>query len=233
MQVRLVSKEQVARGIFSFSFESEKLLDYTAGQFIELTLPHSDPDERGIKHWFTLSSAPTESLLSITTKLATKPSTFKKALFSLKPGDEITMSQAMGDFVLPKDRTIPLILVAGGIGVTPVRSILKWLKDTGEQRHIKVIYAARTEEELAFRELIEAGTNNVDYYISRPSKMWAETAKNIQTDDVAKAISASENPLTYLSGPEELVEVLFAELKQKGVNTSRLVTDYFPGYGTI
>jgi len=87
----------------TFYFRPEQPLSYTAGQFTELTIPHKRPDERGLKRWFTLSSSPTSELLSITTKFNNdKSSSFKKALFGLKPGAELTMAEPMGDFVLPK-----------------------------------------------------------------------------------------------------------------------------------
>src|SRR5579862_735458 len=117
MKVRLDHTNQEAANITTFWFKPLQQLTYTAGQYIELTLPHDRPDDRGIKRWFTLSSAPGGDLVSITTKFAgEKSSTFKRSLFGLSPGAELHMSEASGDFVLPKDSSIPLVLVAGGIG---------------------------------------------------------------------------------------------------------------------
>ena len=116
--------------IRTFFFKSERPLRYVAGQFIELTLPHADPDDRGTRRWFTLSSAPSHELISITTKHAEKPSTFKQKLWSLEPGDTVDISEPMGDFVLPKDSTQPLVWIAGGLGITPFHSIVQWLQDT-------------------------------------------------------------------------------------------------------
>lgn len=226
MRVTLVRTELITPSVTTFWFEPEHSVDYTPGQFVELLLPHDNPDDRGTKRWFTLSSSPTEPLIAITTKRTQKPSTFMQALFKLRMGSEVKITEAMGDFVLPQDKTIPLLFVVGGIGITPVRSMLKWLQDTHQQRNITMLYAASSREELAFHELIETMTNAYTYYISGQERL--------QTSSILDMFEKSgQGTLTYLSGPEELIEVLFAELKDAGIPMSRLVTDYFPGYGKI
>src|ERR1700693_2134326 len=101
MRVVYDHRHDEAANITTFYFKPESPVRYTAGQYIELTIKHEHPDDRGQKHWFTLSSSPTENYLSITTKFAAeKGSTFKKALRALPPGTELHMSEPMGDFVL-------------------------------------------------------------------------------------------------------------------------------------
>jgi ferredoxin-NADP reductase len=212
--------EDIASHIKTFWFKPEHPVRYEAGQFIELTIQHDNPDDRGIRRWFTLSSSPTDELLSITTKLADKPSSFKQHLFALQPGDSITMSDTMGDFVLPKDKNAPLIFVGGGIGVTPIHSMVKYLSDTNQQRTTHLLYAAHSTEEIAFKDLFDTAVTKTQYI----------TDKQLSSQDILAVIKEYTNPIVYLSGPEEMVEVFFAELKEAGVPSSRLVTDYFPGY---
>src|SRR6185369_15796787 len=103
----------------SFWFRPERPVDYIAGQFTEIYLPHSGADSRGERRWFTLSSSPTDALVSITTQfIPTEGSTFKKELFGLRPGAALKLADPMGDFVLPKDPSIPLLFIAGGLGIT-------------------------------------------------------------------------------------------------------------------
>ena len=114
--------------IRTFYFKTESPLDYTAGQYIQLSLPHEHEDDRGAKRWFTLSSSPTDALISITTRFNKEhSSTFKETLFALTPGTEVNFTGPMGDFVLPKQIDKPLVFVAGGIGVTPFHSMMAWL----------------------------------------------------------------------------------------------------------
>lgn len=223
MRVSLHHKEEIAHHITTFWFEPEHPVRYEAGQFIELTINHDNPDNRGVRRWFTLSSSPTDQLLSITTKHANKPSSFKKRLFDLNPGDAIQMSDTMGDFVLPKDAHTPLIFVAGGIGITPVHSMIKYLSDTHHRRTTHLLYAAHDTSEIAFKELLDAAVTKTDYI----------TDRSPTTEDILAITQEYTNPLIYLSGPEEMVEVFVAELKENGVSGSRLVTDYFPGYAGI
>src|ERR1035437_6534264 len=110
MKAVLTRRHHESDNIISFWFEPEKPMNYLAGQFIEINLPHPSSDDRGVKRWFTLSSSPSDApLVSITTKFNDKSSSFKAALKNLKPGDMVDMSEPMGDFVLPKDPSIPLV----------------------------------------------------------------------------------------------------------------------------
>ena len=154
MKVSLTKLEKVAEDIYTFWFTTPKKLNYTAGQFVELYLPHKNKDKRGDKRWFTLSSSPSEEMLAITTKFSKKDgSTFKEAMKKLKKNDKVNISFPMGDFVLPKSKSIPLLFIAGGIGSTPFRSIVKFVDDEGEKRNITMIYAANKKEEVAFLDV--------------------------------------------------------------------------------
>src|SRR5690348_14324223 len=147
MNVVFDHSEPTAANIRTFWFKPERPVQYTAGQFTELYLPHDNADNRGQRRWFTVSSSPTDAMLSITTKYAgDQSSTFKKTLFSLKDGTPLKLADPMGDFVLPKDKTIPLVFVAGGIGVTPMHSMIKYLNDTHEKRTIHLIYAVTRQD---------------------------------------------------------------------------------------
>ena len=219
MNVTLDHVEDIARHIQTFWFKPERPVRYEAGQFIELVIPHTHQDERGIRRWFTLSSSPTDELISITTKIAEQPSSFKQQLCSLEPGDTIHMSDTMGDFVLPKDKNTPLIFVAGGIGITPIHSMTKYIADLKEQRTTHLLYAAHSQLEIAFKDLFDSTLSQTEY----------KTNDRLTSQDILVAAQNYHSPFIYISGPEEMVEVLFTELKENGVPGSRLITDYFPG----
>jgi ferredoxin-NADP reductase len=227
MRVILEKKEKINHNVTTFWFKPPRKFNYIAGQFIEMTLPVYDPDERGSKHWFTLSSSPTEELISITTKwFGDKASTFKKTLFGLKPGAEVNISDPMGDFVLPKDKSIPLVFVAGGIGITPYRSIIKWLIDTGEKRQIQAILAAHSDEDLLFAGMFR------DYGVE-PVLAVDARGQRLSAKFILESVSPINNKLIYISGPEQMVEALDKDLENSGVPKHQLVGDYFPGYSVI
>lgn len=234
MRVELDHIEDIAENIKTFWFKPERQLRHTAGQFIELRIPHDNKDKRGDKRWFTLSSSPTEPLVSITTKLVRQNgSSFKQALQALDSNSEITMSEPMGDFVLPKDPSIELIFVAGGIGVTPMHSMIKYMNDTGEKRQVTLIYSARVSEELAFLELFKTAGITFIPVIGEPATGWDGQTGRINAERIVSLAGGHENKYMYLSGPEPMTEALYKGLKGLGANKKHLVTDYFPGYTEI
>ncbi len=231
MQLTLETTKKVALNTTMFWFSADKTPRYQAGQFVEITLPHDNADDRGEKRWFTLSSSPSEELLAITTKYnQDKSSSFKQALHSMQPGDTLMASDPMGDFVLPKDPSIPLVFIAGGIGVTPMRSMIKWLHDNQEHRTIHLIYAANTIEDVAFRELFNEYGSPAYIVLKEPPKNWDGGSGRLDGNRILEIAPNVDNKLYYLSGPEAMIDSLAAELKQLGLDESRVITDTFPGY---
>ncbi len=232
MNVVFEHKELLARNIYTFWFKPVKPVDYVAGQFIEMYLPHEGHDDRGQKRWFTLSSSPTDKRISITTKFADEDgSTFKEHLRALKHGTELKLADPRGDVVLQKDATIPLVFVAGGMGITPIHSILKYLHDTGQKRDIQLIYISEHFDQMPFRDLF--ATYDIDY-VAIPkyaSIGWKGRTGSVTVTDILEiAGDDKDKKMFYVSGPEPLAEALTKELEQHGVDKHRVVTDYFPGY---
>lgn len=234
MKVTFVRKEEIAENIISFYFEPDRSVHYTAGQFIELYLPHENPDKRGTKRWFTLSSSPHEELLAITTNFSPeKGSSFKSTLKNLTPGTELNMASPMGDFVLPKDSSIPLLFVAGGIGCTPFHSILTDLEYTKEKRDITLIYAAQKLEKVAFRKLFEALGDNFKIVLADPPSGWEGQSGRLSAESIIELARPTDAHYIYVSGPEPMVETLTKDLKDHGINKKHVFGDFFPNYPII
>jgi ferredoxin-NADP reductase len=125
MKLKLVARRAESPGVESFIFKPEKPLVWKAGQFLHYVLNHAPTDDRGSDRWFTIASAPFERHVMITTRFTSKHgSTFKKTLKALKPGNAIEISDLDGDFIV-SDPKKQYVFIAGGIGITPFRSILK------------------------------------------------------------------------------------------------------------
>ena len=226
MKAKFNHSEKITHNITTFWFEPEKKLNYLAGQYSDVTI-------NGLTHTYTLSSSPTEDLIGLSTKFNEPVSQFKSGLQSLKKGDEIIIKEAMGDYVLPKDSSIPLIFVSGGIGITPARSIIKYLIDTNQKRDIQLLYAVNTEKDLAFDNLFKSA-NFVKYVtiISKPlEKINSETGK-LDTNKVKALAKISDNSMVFVSGPQVMVETICYELAES-INRNQIIMDYFEGYADI
>lgn len=224
LMLRLVKKERLAPNIMGFWFKPSPQRQFQPGQFLNYTLPHRRSDLRGTRRFFSISSSPTEESILLTTKFADKSSSFKKALRSLQKGDELTASRPEGDFVMPTDLNQPLVFVAGGIGVTPYRSMIKYLIDKNEKRPITLIYAARIKEEFVFKDIFDQAKKSLGIktvYLEKQPLTAESIAQN--SPDLKKS-------LIYISGPEPMVRSLMLELRRSGISRTKIKHDYFPGY---
>src|ERR1700712_3099957 len=118
MQLSFVKREELASGIWEYYFRPERAIDYVPGQYVDITLPDVVDDTRGKSRVFTLTSVPTDELISFVVKFPEPHSLYKQYLELLQEGDPARCNNAMGDLILPKDPKRPLVFIAGGIGIS-------------------------------------------------------------------------------------------------------------------
>ncbi len=220
--LRLKEKEHLIDNIWAFRFEPSEPLVWTAGQFIRVKLPHDNPDAEGIKRWFTVSSAPYEGIVQISTRVTN--STFKQALAAIPIGGELEMIEPPdGNFVW-EESDKPLVFVAGGIGITPFRSILKQRAHNAQPLNVSLVYGGRTEA-LPFRDELEA-------WIKLDSRLRVHyvIGESLTPAKLIELLPGLKESLVYVSGPEPMVQSLTAELKTAGVLEEQLRRDEFPNY---
>ncbi len=230
----LVDKIKIAPNIFEFVFSPNKKFSYIPGQYLEWTLSHKDPDSRGVRRYFTIASSPTEDKVRLGIKIdPEKASSFKKKLLSLEKGNRLFAGQLSGDFVVPKKAAEKLVFIAGGIGVTPFRSIIKFLIDKNEKRDIVLFYSSSSQEEFVYEDIFdtakELGLKTV-YICSHPSKDWKGRVGRIDEKMIKEEVSDFKNRTYYLSGPSSMVDSYKSLIHKMGIKPHRIVTDYFPGY---
>lgn len=230
--LKLLKKVEEAKDTHSLWFEPAKKFDFTAGQFVEWTLPHAKNDSRGIRRFFTIASSPTESNIRLVTKSNPKLSTFKQALFNMKPGDEITIYSLEGEFVLPKNNA-KLIFIAGGVGITPFLSIIKYLVDTKSKKDVVLFFANKTPDEIVFQNLFDEakqfGLKTV-LISTEPTAGWTGPTGFITPELVKKEAPDWKERLYYISGPEAMVMAYEKMLRQMSIPRKQIKRDYFPGY---
>jgi len=238
-KIEYIKKTQVSKDAWDLHFIKPEDFDYKAGQFIEVDMKLNHPDERGHKRWFTLSSSPTEQTLDITTRKLPKHSTFKDVLFKLQKGDKINIKGPDGSFTLPS-KTTKLAWIAGGIGITPFRSQMKFMSDKKIYDYdIVLLNGNRTFEDNICRSLIEnyAEKNSSFKYIEILSENipldWNGEEGYINKMLIKKHIKDMSIRHFYVSGPEAMVDAIKAMLTTMGVKDSHIHQDWFPGYSDM
>ena len=233
---RLVGRTNWGVQTMDFAFATDQPLQYQPGQYIEVTLPHSKPDDRGNRRYFTLASSPTEPNLHIGAKFYPNGSTFKRAMQSMSGNTPVAVEQVAGDFTLPADATRKLAFIAGGIGVTPFRSMVKYLIDTNDHRSVGMLYAERQVSELAYTDVFEQARRQlgiaVTYTVtSQTSAIPAGVATGyIDMAMIRRVMPDYGERLFYISGPHQMVADTKRILLAMGVQRKNIKIDFFPGY---
>lgn len=224
-KLKFINKNMVADSTFSFNFENIDLQGWKAGQYIQLVIPHKNADNRGEKRFFTISSAPFEKNVTITTRLEQNASsTFKNALKNLEAGQVVECSEAKGGFQV-ENTDKKLVFIAGGIGITPIRAILLNLVHKKALFHADLLYAGRNTS-FAFKDELEQikaeGQDLSIYYFIEPE---------IITEAVLEKIYKSfDKKDYYVSGPINMVKAIAETLYKKNISKENIKTDFFPGY---
>lgn len=215
-QYKFIRSYDEVGNIRTFVFEAGNA-SWTAGQYQTWELPQVEGDEDAKKRFFTIAAAPSEKELHISTRVS--GSAFKQALNALQSGDTINAHDIEGDFTWEGDESV--VLVAGGIGVTPYRSILLERAATGKRLNAHLLYFGR-DENFAFRGEFDRLAREypelrIDYIVGEP----------VTADAIMTHAPEAVDQTLYLSGPEAMVDAVGGDLQNRGV---ALKQDWFPGY---
>ncbi len=222
--LKLKEKIQIAPETYDFIFERSSKFVYLPGQYMEWTLGLSNPDTRGNRRYFTLAASPTEENLRIGVKFYPNGSSFKKALLDLPKNGQIVASSLSGEFILPKNLNQKLCFIAGGIGITPFRSMVKYLLDSNEKRDIILFYSGKTQQDFVYKDIFEkANQLGVQTVYVATDKMGYIDEKMIR-----EKVPDFKDRIFYISGPHSLVDAFEKTLKEMGVKNIKV--DFFPGY---
>ena len=232
----LKEKTKLSSQIYEFSFTNKDKFNFTPGQYLEWTVPHSNFDSRGVRRYFTISSSPTESEIKLAVRVNENSSSFKKTLLNLNEKQKIVASGPYGDFTLPNEKNKKLVFIAGGIGVTPFRSIINSLLDKNEKRDIVFIYTCATKDAFVFKELFDKASKELNIrviYVLTDTKVvskdWYGKIGRL-TLEMLQEIPDYRKRIYYLSGPDATVRSYKALVKSLGVSAKNIITDYFSGY---
>lgn len=232
IRLEFLGRRQLTPTSWQFDFTPRSPVRFLPGQYMELSLPHGKTDARGWRRVFSIASAPGGDI-RFGMRVPERSSSFKSALLALEPGAVVSATSVSGDFLLPRDPTSPVLMVAAGIGITPFVSQLEHASLAGEKRDTVLLYSVATADDIAFREvLIASGCRVVIASPTAPEELppgWSWAGQGALTSDMIRAaVPDATSRRTYLSGSPELVAGLERALHADGVK--RITTDVFIGY---
>ena len=168
MQATVAEKREVAKGTLLVLFAVDDYPDYRPGSYFWVELPdRGDNDEKGLRRHISLVTSPTETgVVGLATRL--RDSAFKRTLAALAVGDEVEVEEPKGTFLLPEDTSVDYVFVAGGIGITVFRSMLRFIADEQLPYRVTLVYSNRDRESAAFLDELEELEQRIDGLKRRP-----------------------------------------------------------------
>ncbi|HEX4104071.1 MAG TPA: FAD-dependent oxidoreductase [Candidatus Paceibacterota bacterium] len=247
----LKEKKEMGTNLYDFAFvpaagaTAGPWMRFRPGQYMEWTLTPDRSaaaaravknDARGNRRYFTIASSPTERELHLGVKFYEPSSSFKKQLLAMEPGARIMGGELTGDFTLPNDPAKKLVFIAGGIGITPFRSMVKYLSDRGEKRDVVLFYSNHTTAEISYREVFDEAARTVGlktiYAVTGPGEKLPQGGYQGRIDEalIAKTVEDYRERTFYISGTHAMVSAMEAALHGIGIPRAQIKTDFFPGF---
>jgi len=233
----LQSRREVAQGTMAFRFEKPRGWSFTPGQYLDMTLidpPETDPE--GNTRSFSIASAPEEDTLMITTRV--RDTAFKRVLKTMSIGGMVQIEGPSGDLTLPVDAAQPVVLLAGGIGITPFRSMLVHAARAKLPHRLFLFYSNRRPEDTPFLQELRALENENQRFtlVATMSEMtdskrpWTGQTGQIDAALLSRYLKDAVSPIYYVAGPPGMVQALSETLKKQSVPDADIHAEEFSGY---
>ena len=236
MRARVFEKREVAKGTLLVLFDLLGAeVEFIPGQYFFVTLldPPYD-DERGPRRHFSVVTSPNDrGTLGFCTRL--RDSAFKRSLVELPIGAEVEVEEPKGNFLLPEDTTQDYVFVAGGIGITVFRSMLRYIAEEDLPHRVTLIYSNRDRDSTPFldelSQLEQARTNFQLVLTMTDDPSWSEETRRIGPELLRDHLADDLSSYRYLvAGPPAMVNAVVETLHTAHVPEERVSPDQFSGY---
>ena len=234
---KLIGREQVAEGTMAFRFEKPSGWTFKAGQYLDMTLLNpSDTDSEGNVRSFSIASAPHEETLMVATRM--RDTAFKRVLKAMPLGTAVKIEGPSGDLILQNDSARAAVFLAGGIGITPFRSIVHWAAKEKLPYRIVLFYSNRRPEDAPFlTELQSLEKANPKYKLiasmtemQKSHQPWNGETGLINQEMLGRHMKSAASPIYYIAGPPDMVKGLQEMLSKAGINDDDIRAEEFAGY---
>jgi len=235
MQARIKEKQEVAKGTLLVVFDLlGREIDFRPGQYFWVTLldPPYD-DEKGLRRHISVVTSPNErGVLGLCTRL--RDTAFKRSLAELPVGAEVDVEEPKGNFVLPEETDRPYVFLAGGIGITVFRCMLKYIDEEGLPHRVTLVYSSRDRESAPFLdELADLERRNENFRLvgtMTDDNGWDGETRHIDADMLRDHLGDLAANTYLVAGPPPMVESVVEKLGAAGVPEEQIRPDRFSGY---
>jgi len=236
-RMTLVDRQLIATDTMAFWFEpNEGYFEFRAGQHVDLVFAHPrQGGENDNFRTFSLASCPTEKK-SIMVAMRMRKTIFKNALRAAALGTKFVVSRARGSFTLHKDASRPAVFLAGGIGITPIRSILQHAARQRLEHKLYLFYSNRDTDGAAFMEELESlGAQNHSFVFvptvtGQRTLAWPYEKGHINHEMLKRYLLGLKGPVYYIAGPSGMVTAMTSLLNSCGVSEDDMKTEEFGDY---
>jgi ferredoxin-NADP reductase len=234
VRATVAEKREVARGTLLVLFAVEDYPDYRPGAYFWVELPgRGYQDEKGLRRHISLVTSPTEvGVVGLATRL--RETAFKQTLAELELGDEVEVEEPKGSFLLPHDTAVDYVFVAGGIGITVFRSMLRFIADEELPYRVTLVYSNRDRESAAFLDELEelerriAGLRVV--LTMTEDQEWEGETRHLDADVLRELVGGLDDRTFLVAGPPAMTDAVAGSLLAAGLPEDRVLADKFSGY---
>ena len=234
MRATVAEKREVAKGTLFVRFSAEGYPDFRPGAYFWVELPdRGHSDEKGLRRHISLATSPTERpLVGLATRL--RDTAFKRTLAELEVGDEVEVEEPKGSFLLPEDTGREYVFVAGGIGITVFRSMLRFAADERLPYRVTLVYSNRDRESTAFLDELEElegrieGLRVVLTMTEEPG--WEGETRQLDAGVIGELVGGLEGKTFLVAGPPGMAKAVEESLRGAGLPEDRVLADSFSGY---
>ena len=235
MRATIKEKREVAKGTVLAVFDlGGEEVEFRPGHYFWVELPdRGHSDDKGLRRHISVVTSPTErGVLGLATRM--RDSAFKRTLAELEVGDEVDVEHPKGNFVLPADTSREYVFLAGGIGITVFRSMLRYIADTGEPYRITLVYSNRDRESTAFLDEVgelEARIPGLRVVLTMTQdEGWDGEARHIDAEMLRDHLGSLDRYVFLVAGPPDMAKGVEQMLKDAGIDEERVLADSFSGY---
>ena len=234
MRATVAETREVAKGTLFVTFEADGYPDFRPGAYFWVELPDRGyQDDKGLRRHISLATAPTDRpLIGLATRM--RDSAFKQTLAELQPGDDVQVEEPKGSFLLPEETNVPYVFLAGGIGITVFRSMLRFIRDDALPYAVTLVYSNRDRASSPFLdELIELEQEIPGLRVvltMTDEEAWEGETRRIDAAMLQDHLGELGSYRFLVAGPPAMADAVVESLVAAGVPEDRVLADKFSGY---